>query len=107
MNPIPPLSGQTTRNALTKRLDTWKGQPVKYIDNVPCYLHPQDRQTYVHIFFPDGPPDAASLRDAHGKPEEYTPEVTEQYEFFVKNGYFKDGVIPSVPPKTEWVSFDF
>ena len=107
LNPIPPLSGQTTRNALTKRLDTWKGQPVKYIDNVPCYLHPQDRQTYVHIFFPDGPPDAASLRDAHGKPEEYTPEVTEQYEFFVKNGYFKDGVIPSVPPKTEWVSFDF
>ena len=92
---------------MTKRLSTWKGQPVKYIDNNPCYLHPQDRQTYVRIFFPDGPPDQASLRDATGKSEEYTPEVTEQYEFFVKNGYFKDGIIPSVPPKTEWVSFDF
>lgn len=80
---------------------------MQYIDNAPCYLHPQDRKTYARIFFPDGPPDESSLRDAQAKPEEYTPEVTEQYEFFVKNGCFKDGIIPSVPPKTEWVSFDF
>ncbi|KAL4819316.1 hypothetical protein BDW67DRAFT_155758 [Aspergillus spinulosporus] len=105
--PIPPLSGQTTHNPLTKKLQTWKGQPVQYIDDVPCYLHPQDRQTHVRIFFPDGPPDAASLRDAQAEPDQYTPEVTEQYEFFIKNGYFKDGLIPRVPPKTEWVSFDF
>ncbi|KAE8356576.1 hypothetical protein BDV28DRAFT_154583 [Aspergillus coremiiformis] len=107
LSPIPPLAGQSVRDPMTKRLSTWKGQPVKYIDNNPCYLHPQDRQTYVRIFFPDGPPEQASLRDATAKPEEYTPEVTEQYEFFLKNGCFKDGVIPSVPPKTEWVSFDF
>lgn len=107
LNPIPPLDGQTVRDPMTKRVSMWKGQPVKYIDGVPCYLHPQDRQTPVRIFFPDGPPEQASLRDAQGKPEEYSPEVVEQYEFFVKNGYFKDGVIPSVPPKTEWVSFDF
>jgi nucleoporin NUP42 len=107
LNPIPPLPGQTIRDPMTKRLSSWKGQPVKYIENSPCYLHPQDRKTYVRIFFPDGPPDGASLRDATAKPEEYTPEVTEQYEFFVKNGYFKDGVIPRIPPKTEWVSFDF
>ncbi|KAE8390210.1 hypothetical protein BDV23DRAFT_172545 [Aspergillus alliaceus] len=107
LSPLPPLAGQTVRDPMTKRLSSWKGQPVKYIENSPCYLHPQDRQTYVRIFFPDGPPEEASLRDATGKPEEYTPEVIEQYEFFVKNGYFKDGVIPSVPPKTEWVSFDF
>ncbi|KAF7586952.1 hypothetical protein BBP40_007990 [Aspergillus hancockii] len=107
LNPIPPLAGQTVRDPMTKRLSLWKGQPVKYVENNPCYLHPQDRQTYVRIFFPDGPPDGASLRDATAKLEEYTPEVTEQYEFFVKNGYFRDGVIPRIPPKTEWVSFDF
>ncbi|GAD98787.1 conserved hypothetical protein [Paecilomyces variotii No. 5] len=107
LNPLPNLTGQTVRDPLTKKLTMWKGQPVKYIDEHPCYLHPDDRETYVHIFFPEGPPDQASLRDAQGKPEEYTPEVTEQYEFFIKNGFFKDGVIPSVPPKTEWVSFDF
>ncbi|KAF9891741.1 hypothetical protein FE257_003222 [Aspergillus nanangensis] len=107
LNPIPPLTGETMRHPTTKRLITWKGQPVKYLNDLPCYLHPQDRQTYVRIFFPDGPPDEASLRDAQAKPETYTPEVTEQYKFFVQNGYFKDGVIPSVPPKTEWASFDF
>lgn len=107
LNPIPPLNGQTVRDPMTKRLSMWKGQPVQYIEGVPCYLHPQDRQTPVRIFFPDGPPEQASLRDAQGKQEEYSPEVVEQYEFFVQNGYFKDGVIPSVPPKTEWVSFDF
>ncbi|OJJ03495.1 hypothetical protein ASPVEDRAFT_195038 [Aspergillus versicolor CBS 583.65] len=105
--PIPPLNGATTHNPMSKKLQSWKGQPVQYIDNAPCYLHPQDRKTYVRIFFPDGPPDEASLRDAHAEPDKYTPEVTEQYEFFVKNGCFKDGLIPSVPPKTEWVSFDF
>ena len=107
LNPIPPLNGQTIRNSLTNKLTTWKGQPVDYINDAPCYLHPQDRQTWVRIFFPDGPPEQASLRDAQGKPEEYTPEIMEQYEFFMQNGYFRDGVIPSVPPKTEWVSFDF
>ncbi|CEL02856.1 hypothetical protein ASPCAL04019 [Aspergillus calidoustus] len=107
LNPIPPLNGQTVRDNMSKRILRWKGQPVKYIDDAPCYLHPQDQKTAVRIFFPDGPPDKATLRDAQAKPEEYTPEVTEQYEFFLKNGYFKDGIIPRVPPKTEWVSFDF
>ncbi|KAK1147398.1 hypothetical protein N8T08_001480 [Aspergillus melleus] len=105
--PIPPLNGQTIRDPVTKKPNSWKGQPVKYIDNVPCYLHPQDQKTWVRIFFPDGPPDEASLRDAYGEADEYTPEVTEQYEFFTKNGYFKDGIVPSVPPKRENVSFDF
>lgn len=105
--PIPPLNGQTTRDQMTNKLTSWKGQPVQYIDNVPCYLHPQDQKTWARIFFPDGPPDQASLRDAYGEPDEYTPEVAEQYEFFAKNGYFKDGILPSVPPKREYVSFDF
>ncbi|OJK03219.1 hypothetical protein ASPACDRAFT_40542 [Aspergillus aculeatus ATCC 16872] len=107
LSPIPPLNGQTIRDPMTRRLTSWKGQPVTYINDVPCYLHPQDRKTYVRIFFPDGPPDEASLRDAQARPEEYTAEVTQQYEYFVTNGCFENGVIPSVPPKTEWVSFDF
>ncbi|KAL2816802.1 nuclear pore complex assembly-domain-containing protein [Aspergillus cavernicola] len=107
LNPIPPPTGETRRDPMTKKLMSWKGQPVKYINNEPCYLHPQDQKTAVRIFFPDGPPVEASLRDAQANPDQYTPEIAEQYEFFVKNGFFKDGLIPSVPPKTEWVSFDF
>ncbi|KAJ5115068.1 hypothetical protein NUU61_000827 [Penicillium alfredii] len=106
-NPIPQLQGETRRDPASKRLTMWKGRPVQYINDAPCYLHPQDNKTYIRINFPDGPPDEASLRDSQGKPEEYTPEIVEMYKFFLENGYFKDGVIPPVPPKREWISFDF
>lgn len=107
LNPLPYMTGQTVRDPMSKKLTLWKGQPVKYINDRPCYLHPQDGRTFVRIHFADGPLDPASLRDAQGKPEEYTPEINAQYDFFFTNGYFKDGVIPPVPPKTEWLSFDF
>ena len=107
LNPIPLLNGQTRRDPMSQKLLSWKGQQVQYINNGPCYLHPQDRKTWVRIFFPDGPPNDASLKDAHGKPDEYTDQIAEQYEFFLKNGAFKNYVLPSVPPKREWVSFDF
>ncbi|CAG8186732.1 unnamed protein product [Penicillium nalgiovense] len=107
LNPLPQLEGETRNNPSTKQLVMWKGRPVKYINEHPCYLHPQDNKTFVRINFPNGPPDAASLKDANGKPEEYTPEIVEAYEFFLQNGYFKDGNIPAVPPKQEWLSFDF
>ncbi|KXG45981.1 Zinc finger, CCCH-type [Penicillium griseofulvum] len=107
LNPLPQLDGETRHNPSTKQLVMWKGRPVKYINEHPCYLHPQDNKTFVRVNFPNGPPDPASLKDAHGKPEEYTPEVAEAYQFFLQNGYFKDGNIPAVPPKQEWLSFDF
>lgn len=106
LNPLPDLNGPTTRDA-TNKLTMWKGQPVQYKNDVPCYLHPGDNKTYVRIFFPDGPPEKAVLKDIEGQSDEYTPEVKEAYELFLKNGYFKDGVIPPVPPRTEWLGFDF
>ncbi|KAJ5115828.1 hypothetical protein N7456_000176 [Penicillium angulare] len=108
LNPFPRLQGETRRDPRSNRLVLWKGQRVQYVDNgYPCYVHPQDGKTLVRINFPDGPPDAATLRDSQAKEEEYTPEVTEMYQFFLTNGYFKDGIIPAVPPKREWISFDF
>ncbi|KAJ5520248.1 Zinc finger CCCH-type [Penicillium fimorum] len=107
LNPLPQLEGETRHNPSTKQLVMWKGRPVKYINEHPCYLHPQDNKTFVRVHFPNGPPDPASLKDAQAKPEEYTPEVAEAYQFFLQNGYFKDGNIPAVPPKQEWLSFDF
>lgn len=107
LNPLPALQGETRRDPASNRLVMWKGRQVQYIKDWPCYLHPQDNTTYVRINFPDGPPDDASLRDSQGKPEEYTPEIEEMYKFFLKNGFFKDGIIPAVPPKREFVNFDF
>lgn len=80
---------------------------MKYDDDRPSYLHPQDNKTWMRIHFPDGPPDDATLRDVEAAPEEYTPEIEAQYKFFMEKGYFKDGIIPSVPPKKEWNSWDF
>lgn len=107
LNPLPQLQGETRRDPNTNRITMWKGRPVNYINDAPCYLHPQDNKTYVRINFPDGPPDDTTLQDSQGKPEEYTPEVEEMYKFFLENGYFKDGVIPSVPPRKDFISFDF
>ncbi|OKL58214.1 hypothetical protein UA08_06472 [Talaromyces atroroseus] len=107
LNPIPDLTGSTIRDPATRKLTSWKGRPVQYKDGNPRYLHPSDNKTWVRIFFPDGPPEVATLRDCSDKDENYTTEVTEQYQDFVRNGFFKDNIIPSVPPKTEWVSFDF
>lgn len=92
---------------MTQKIMQWKGRPVEYKDGQPRYLHPQDNKTWVRIFFPDGPPEVATLRDCAGPDNEYTPAVVEQYQYFVQNGYFKDGHFPFVPPKTEFVSFDF
>lgn len=107
LNPLPALQGDTKRDSRTNKLTMWKGRPVKYINDRPSYLHPQDNTTWIRIHFPDGRPDDATLRDAEGAPGEYTPEVEQQYKFFVENGYFKDDVWPSVPPKKEWNSWDF
>lgn len=105
---MPNLTGQTVRDPATNKLRAWKGQPVTYVsDDNPCYAHPQDPTVLVHIFFPDGPPLATTLKDAQAKDVEYTPEVEEAYKFAKQHGQFKDGVIPSVPPKNEWCSFDF
>lgn len=112
LNPFPPLQGETRCDPTSKILTMWKGRPVQQVKTEdgsirPAYKHPQDNKTLVRVMFPDGPPDDASLRDALGHPDQFTPEIEEMYKFFLENGYFKDGVIPAVPPKKEAVSFDF
>lgn len=107
LNPLPRLQGETRRDPVSNRISLWKGRPVQYVNNHPCYLHPQDNKTLVRINFPNGPPDAASLRDSQAKEGDYTPEVAAQYEYFLQHGRFENGVIPTVPPKKDWISFDF
>lgn len=97
----------TQQNQVPQKLTSWKGRPVKYIDGEPCYQHPNDPQTFVRIFFPDGPPPPENSKDAVGKPEDYTPEIEEAYRYAKEHGTFKNGIIPAVPPKMEWCSFDF
>ncbi|KAJ5725970.1 uncharacterized protein N7483_007327 [Penicillium malachiteum] len=107
LTPVPRLQGETRRDPNTQRLTMWKGQRVQYVDDHPCYIHPEDNETLVRVNFPDGAPEPGTFRDSQGEPEEYTPEIEEMYKFFLANGRFKDDIIPPVPPKKEWISFDF
>ncbi|KAJ5220424.1 CCCH zinc finger domain protein [Penicillium chermesinum] len=93
LNPLPRLQGETRRDPASNRLTMWKGRP--------------DNKTWIRIHFPDGPPDPASLRDSQAKEDEYTPEIAAKYEYFLKHGHYENGEIPAVPPKREWISFDF
>ncbi|KAK2794209.1 hypothetical protein FQN51_000910 [Onygenales sp. PD_10] len=106
LNPLPHLTGETRRDPVTQKLISWKGRPVKYIEGEPCYQHPDDAATFVHIFFPDGPPRPEALKDAVGPPEEYTPDVEAAYRLMKETGSFKNGLVPEVPPRVEWCSFD-
>ncbi|KAK2747905.1 hypothetical protein FQN57_001496 [Myotisia sp. PD_48] len=106
LNPIPTLTGDTRLDPMTKRLTLWKGRPVQYIDNEPCYQHPDDPSTYVRVHFPEGPPKPETLKFAVAKPEEYTPALEQAYKFAQEHKAFKDNIMPSLPPKVEWSRFD-
>ncbi|EQL29863.1 hypothetical protein BDFG_07552 [Blastomyces dermatitidis ATCC 26199] len=111
LNPRPTLHGETRRDPVTNHLLSWKGQVVKYVDNEPCYQHPDDAGTFVRIFFPDGPPRPEALRDTQAKAEEYTPEIEAVYRAVRERGGFGEAgngmvKVPEVPPKGEWCGFD-
>ncbi|OJD13640.1 hypothetical protein AJ78_05921 [Emergomyces pasteurianus Ep9510] len=115
LDPLPSLQGETRRDPVTKRLLSWKGQAVKYVDNEPCYQHPDDAGTFVRIYFPDGPPKPETLRDAEGRPEEYTAEIEAVYRFVREHRGFGEGIgeggnaivkVPELPPRGEWCGYD-
>ncbi|WEW60128.1 hypothetical protein PRK78_005613 [Emydomyces testavorans] len=106
LTPLPKLGGETRRDPTSKKLLLWKGQPIRYIDNEPCFQHPDDPGTFVHIYFPDGPPAPESFKSSVGKPEQYTPEIEMAYKYLKQHGALKDGIMPPVPPRPEWCSFD-
>lgn len=102
----PAVSGRarvpTARDAEGK-LKTWNGSPVTYVDNEPCTKGRDG--AWEKVCFPDGPP---SLTKAAELPDEaYDDSIKESYMFMKMNGFYKDGIIPSLPPKREWCSWDF
>lgn len=91
------------RNAAGK-LTSWKGKPVNYIDEEPC-IKTADGSSWERIWFPDGAP-------VFHKPEEppleaYDEGTKELYRLLGETGTFKDGVLPELPPRREWCSWNF
>lgn len=86
------------------KLQNWRGKQVRYIDNYPCFQ--ENNGAWQRIWFPEGPP-------VWIKPESlstdmpYDEDTEQRYKFAKQNVRFRDGILPLLPPKREWISWDF
>lgn len=101
-------SGQGTNGVQVQKdsqgkITSWKGTPVRYFDDEPCYKG--NDGSWQRIWFPDGPPVFTKTVDL---PEEAYDEATKaNYRHLKQTGTFKDGIMPTLPPKREWCSWNF
>ncbi|KAL9639435.1 MAG: hypothetical protein Q9204_001094 [Flavoplaca sp. TL-2023a] len=89
-----------------RRLLTWQGHKVQYIDDEPCVKTAGDGG-YQRIWFPEGAPTFTSKTQEY--PEEYVvDEGTKQnFKHFLQHGVGSDGLIPDMPPPRGMLSWDF
>lgn len=98
----PSQTPSNARRDTNGKLLSWKGQPVSYMGELPCYKNPKG--SWERIWFPDGPPDflkAESLPDV-----QYDEGTIQNYLQLRQTGRFKENIIPALPPKREWLSWD-
>lgn len=101
-------SGQGTNGAQVQKdsqdkIMSWKGMPVRYFDDEPCYKG--NDGSWQRVWFPDGPPVFTKTVD---QPDEAYDEATKaSYRHLKETGTFKDGIMPALPPKREWCSWNF
>ncbi|MCJ1342251.1 hypothetical protein MMC31_000431 [Peltigera leucophlebia] len=99
---VPSQTPSNARRDANGKLLSWKGQPVNYIGELPCYKHPSG--SWERIWFPDGPPvfvKPESLPDV-----QYDEGTIQNYLQLRQTGKFKENIIPALPPKREWLSWD-
>lgn len=91
------------RNAAGK-LTSWKGKSVSYIDEEPC-IKTANGSSWERIWFADGAP--VFLKTEEPPLETYDEGTKEVYRLLRETGTLKDGVLPELPPRREWCSWDF
>ena len=85
------------------KITSWKGLPVRYFDDEPCYKGNDD--DWQRIWFPEGPPAFTKTVDL---PDEAYDDLTKaSYRNLKETGTFKDGIMPIIPPKREWCTWNF
>lgn len=74
----------------------------------PTYRHPQTGKM-ERIWHPNGPPEMPNPY-AEAPPELYMGDLgvllKEVYDYVRQQEQFKDGVMPEIPPKREWLRWD-
>ena len=83
------------------KLSSWKGRPVVYVGTEPTLKRPDG--ALEKIWFPD-PPKWNKEQDV--PVEEYDKTVKEDYRYMGINGSFRNRIMPDLPPKREWCSWD-
>ncbi|KAI4731471.1 hypothetical protein E4T49_00687 [Aureobasidium sp. EXF-10728] len=90
-------------------LKSFKGAPVQYQatkETVPTqepYYRKANGQM-ERIWHPEGIP--APRAEIEAPAEAYTAEHEAAYKFVAEQGVFKDGIMPELPPKCEWIRWD-
>lgn len=101
-------SGQGTNSVQVQKdpqgkITSWKGMSVRYLDDEPCYKG--NDGTWQRVWFPDGPPVFTKTIDL---PDEAYDEATKaDYRHLRETGNFKDGIMPALPPKRDWCTWNF
>ena len=101
-------SGQGTNDVQVQKdsqnkIASWKGMPVRYFDDEPCYKGSDG--SWQRVWFPDGPP--AFTKTVNLPDEAYDEATKANYRHMKEMGTFKDGIMPALPPKREWCSWNF
>ncbi|KAL8693975.1 MAG: hypothetical protein Q9218_001273 [Villophora microphyllina] len=93
-------------NPGTRKLLSWDGQKVTYIDDEPCIKNARDGG-WQRIWFPEGPPTFTEKTQEY--PEGYAPDAAarQNIEHFLQHGVGRGGLIPDMPPPRDMISWDF
>ncbi|KAK5126252.1 hypothetical protein LTR85_010487 [Meristemomyces frigidus] len=105
---IAATASYTSRTA-NGTLQAWKGRQVMYDEqNNPTYDNPQTGKM-ERIWHPNGPPEIPNAY-AEAPPELYMGELgvllRDVYDYVRQEEQFKDGIMPEIPPKREWLRWD-
>lgn len=84
------------------RLTYWKGNSVSYVDNRPYFRRPDGK--WERIWFPEQP---KLDKDEELPKSMYTNSLEEDYRYLQQHGMFRTGLMPELPPKKEWCSWNF
>ncbi|KAL8713879.1 MAG: hypothetical protein Q9220_002025 [cf. Caloplaca sp. 1 TL-2023] len=93
-------------NPGSRKLLSWQGQNVTYVDNEPCIKNPGDGG-WQKIWFPEGPQQFTSKTQEY--PDGYVLDETarKDFEYFIQHGIGANGLIPEMPPPRDMISWDF
>ncbi|KAL9000875.1 MAG: hypothetical protein Q9169_000630 [Polycauliona sp. 2 TL-2023] len=89
-----------------RKLLTWQGYKVEYIDEEPCVKRAGDGE-WQRIWFPEGAPTFT------GKTQEYPDgyvlddRARANFEHFLQHGAGSNGLIPAMPPPRDMLSWNF